>query len=79
MKITSWSLSDMGRKRDHNEDSHLRDDELHLYVVADGMGGHQGGGHASRMAVDILQREIVAAGDVTEAARSILEAAGVKL
>jgi serine/threonine protein phosphatase PrpC len=74
VRITSWSLSDMGRKRDHNEDSHLRDDELRLYVVADGMGGHQGGGHASRMAVDILQREIVAAGDVTEAARSILEA-----
>ncbi|HKA88957.1 MAG TPA: protein phosphatase 2C domain-containing protein [Haliangiales bacterium] len=74
MKFSSWSLTDVGRKRDHNEDSFLCDDALRLYAVADGMGGHQGGGHASRMAVDILRREITGAGDLDEAARAILDA-----
>jgi protein phosphatase len=73
MKFSSWSLTDVGRKRDHNEDSLLCDDELRLYAVADGMGGHQGGGHASRMAVDVLRREIIGAGDLDLAARAILE------
>jgi protein phosphatase len=73
VKLISWSLTDVGRKRDHNEDSHLVDDGLHLYVVADGMGGHQGGDHASRMAVDILKREVGAAGNLDDAADKMVE------
>ncbi len=48
----------MGRKRNHNEDSYLIDDELKLYVVADGMGGHAGGGTASRIAVETIDRKL---------------------
>ena len=58
MKVVSAGLTDIGRKRNHNEDSFLIDDELHLYVVADGMGGHAGGGTASRMAVETIDREL---------------------
>lgn len=58
MKITFSGLSDTGRKRDHNEDSFLIDEELSLFVVADGMGGHAGGGTASRMAVETIDAEI---------------------
>ena len=47
-----------GRKRDHNEDSFLIDEDLKLYVVADGMGGHAGGGTASRIAVETIDREL---------------------
>ena len=61
MQITGWGASDVGRKRAHNEDSFLCNDEIRLYAVADGMGGHLGGERASRMAVEILEREI---GDV---------------
>lgn len=50
--------SDVGRKRDNNQDSFLIDDELRLYVVADGMGGHAGGGTASRMAVETVQAQL---------------------
>ena len=57
-KVVSAGLTDVGRKRDHNEDSYLIDDELHLYVVADGMGGHAGGGTASRIAVETIDREL---------------------
>jgi PPM family protein phosphatase len=58
IKIHSSGLTDVGRKRHHNEDSYLIDDELQLYVVADGMGGHAGGGTASRIAVETIDREL---------------------
>src|SRR5262245_28542483 len=58
MRITGWGASDVGRKRHHNEDSFLCNNELGLYAVADGMGGHLGGERASRMAVESLEKEI---------------------
>jgi serine/threonine protein phosphatase PrpC len=46
--------TDIGRKRKSNEDAFFMDDELGLYVVADGMGGHAAGEVASREAVDTV-------------------------
>ena len=60
MKPRGWAVTDVGRKREHNEDSFLCSDELQLYAVADGMGGHLGGERASRMAAEILEREMAA-------------------
>src|SRR5438105_15878067 len=61
MKTRGWAVTDVGRKRDHNEDSFLCNNELGLYAVADGMGGHLGGERASRMAVELLEQEITRA------------------
>jgi protein phosphatase len=58
MRVISSGLTDVGRKRNHNEDSFLIDDELQLYVVADGMGGHAGGGTASRIAVETIDGKV---------------------
>lgn len=58
LRVVSAGLTDVGRKRNHNEDSFLVDEELQLYVVADGMGGHAGGGTASRIAVETIDHEI---------------------
>ena len=54
MKIIPYALSDVGKKRDHNEDSYLVRGDVGLFAVADGMGGHQAGERASRMALDTL-------------------------
>jgi protein phosphatase len=61
LKVYSAGLTDVGRKRNHNEDSFLVDDEIGLFVVADGMGGHAGGGTASRIAVETIDAELRAA------------------
>jgi protein phosphatase len=54
MKVLSYALTDVGRQRDHNEDNHLVKPGLGLYAVADGMGGHQAGEQASKLALDKL-------------------------
>ena len=42
MRIIGWGASDVGRKRNHNEDSYLCNNDIGIYAVADGMGGHLG-------------------------------------
>ena len=58
MRITSTGMTDVGLKRGHNEDNYLINEELNLFVVADGMGGHAGGEYASAIAVNTVE-EIV--------------------
>jgi protein phosphatase len=55
VKLHSVARSDVGRKRQINEDSFFRDDARGFYVVADGVGGHNKGEIASREAVDHLR------------------------
>lgn len=62
--IEAASLTDVGRQRSNNEDSYLywepdSDEEFlrkgRLAIVADGMGGYEGGQEASRLAVESVR------------------------
>lgn len=57
MRVRSCAISDVGRKRQKNEDSYLINDELNLFIVADGMGGHAGGEYASRIAIQTIEQK----------------------
>lgn len=52
LSTRAFGHSDVGKCRDNNEDCFLIDEELHAYVVCDGVGGHAAGEVASRTAVD---------------------------
>jgi protein phosphatase len=52
--IESAGITDVGRKRANNEDALFLDDKMKLYLVADGMGGHQAGEIASHLVVETI-------------------------
>ena len=58
LQVEYAALTDVGRKRAHNEDSFRCAAEDYLFLVADGMGGHNAGEVASAMAVDLVTQFI---------------------
>ncbi len=55
ISVESAGATDVGKKRKGNEDTFSIDRDLNLYIVADGMGGHQAGEVASDLVVRTLQ------------------------
>lgn len=61
--MRTFSITDVGMVRQVNQDYVFTTDKplgilRNLFVVADGMGGHQAGDYASKYTVEVLQREL---------------------
>lgn len=67
------AISDIGKKRESNEDAMFasQDKNLPLYIVADGMGGHNAGDIASKMAVDIIKDRFISNKENLNSSRKI--------
>ena len=58
-KLEVVNVSDVGKKRPHNEDSTATNEELGILVLADGMGGYKAGELASALAVTHVYNKII--------------------
>ena len=68
------AATDVGRVRGHNEDAFLVDDQLGLFAVADGMGGHQAGEVASAIALEALRAAVTSGAGIRDAVTSANDA-----
>ena len=61
--LKAFSLTDIGRRRKVNQDFVYTSEKPvgnlpNLFIVADGMGGHNAGDYASKTTVEVMQQEI---------------------
>ncbi len=57
-----YGMTDIGMRRKENQDTvyiPTKDSEVKLFIVADGMGGANAGGVASKMAIEYVKEEIL--------------------
>lgn len=71
LRLTVTQMTDVGRRREHNEDSYLtmkferchldRTETLAVLAVADGMGGHAAGEVASKLCLQVFGAQVLTA------------------
>lgn len=66
MRVVSSAKTDVGKRRKVNQDAYFLEDDLGLYVVADGMGGHAAGEVAAWEAVEAIHDMVVSGRPVIE-------------
>jgi len=80
---TQWrsgAATDSGRLRTENQDRSLIDDDLGVFLVVDGLGGHAAGEKAAETAVEVIREQLaVRNGDVAQCIRSAISAANNRI
>jgi len=66
LMFLSSALSDVGRRREVNEDFFILNRQYQLFLLADGMGGHTAGEVASELAANTVERFVLLAGETDE-------------
>jgi PPM family protein phosphatase len=66
--LTSSARSDIGQRREENQDSFgmIESSNMRLYAVADGMGGVKGGAVASNIAISVLKETLGGKNEIDE-------------
>lgn len=73
IKCNGYGKTDTGRSRKHNEDNIRLNPEHTLFILADGMGGHQAGEVASKMAADIVEASLTSQKKSKNSSKSDIE------
>jgi type VI secretion system protein ImpM len=73
MDARSAAVTDTGKVRKVNEDSCACRDDLSVWIVADGLGGHQAGDTASRMVASVIG-QLAEAPDLSERVEQLVRA-----
>lgn len=79
-KWRSAAATHPGRVRNDNQDRGYIDDELGVFLVVDGLGGHAAGENAAETAVEVIRREMQRQdGDVRQRVRDAIIAANNRI
>lgn len=70
IEISARGATDVGKVRKSNEDAIGVDEARGIFILADGMGGHESGARASKAAVETLHQELLAVRSVFERCRT---------
>jgi PPM family protein phosphatase len=76
----SATASDAGRVRAENQDRAYADDQLGIFLVVDGLGGHAAGEKAAETAIDVVRAELAGQnGDARDRIRRAITAANNRI
>jgi protein phosphatase len=65
--LTYFAKTNIGNKRDNNEDYYLASPKINMWILADGVGGHDAGEVASQLACNTIEEKVLAGENITDA------------